>query len=60
MYNYSMLAPYSIVFTIQSSLQKRAIQTKKSVCNCDNDRTLVCGNTLALVGNYTINSGRAH
>ena len=30
--NYSMLAPYSIVFTAHSSLQKRAMHTKKSVC----------------------------
>ena len=27
-YNYSMLAPYSIVFTAHSSLQKRAMHTK--------------------------------
>ena len=26
------LAPYSIVFTAHSSLQKRAMHTKKSVC----------------------------
>ena len=32
MYNYSMLAPYSIVFTAHSSIQKRAMHTKKSVC----------------------------
>ena len=32
MYNYSMLAPYSIVFTAQSSLPKHAMHTKKSVC----------------------------
>ena len=30
--NYSMLAPYSIVFTAHSSLQKRAVHTKKNVC----------------------------
>ena len=30
--NYSMLAPYSIVFTAHSSLQKRAMHSKKSVC----------------------------
>ena len=30
--NYSMLSPYSIVFTAHSSLQKRAVHTKKSVC----------------------------
>ena len=30
--NYSMLAPYSIVFTAHSSLQKCAMHTKKSVC----------------------------
>ena len=36
LYNYSMLAPYSIVFTAHSSLQKRAVHTKKSVY-CDND-----------------------
>ena len=32
LYNYSMLAPYSIVFTTHSSLQKLAMHTKKSVC----------------------------
>ena len=32
LYNYSMLAPYSIVFTAHSSLQKRDIHTIKSVC----------------------------
>ena len=31
LYNYSMLAPYSIVFTTHSSLQKRAM-TLKRVC----------------------------
>ena len=60
-----MLAPYSIVFTAHSS--KHAMHTKKSVY-CDNDSTLnlvhtknlVRGNTLGLVGNYTIISGIAH
>ena len=31
LYNYSMLASYSIVFTANSSLQKRAMLNKKSV-----------------------------
>ena len=30
--NYSMLAPYAIVFTAHSSLQKRAMHTKKHAC----------------------------
>ena len=39
MYNYSMLAPPSIVFNAHSSLQKRAITLKEGVY-CDNDSTL--------------------
>ena len=37
LHNYSMLAPYSIVFTAHSSLQKRAIH---KCVYCDNDSTL--------------------
>ena len=56
-----MLAPYSIVFTALSSLQKRAMHIKMSMYY-DNDSTqnlvhtkmfTVWGNTLELVGNYT-------
>ena len=63
-----MLAPYSIVFTTHSSLQKHAMHTNKSAVYCINDSTLNLvhtkifsrGNTLELVGNYTIISGIAH
>ena len=60
-----MLAPYSVVFTDHSSLQKCAMHTKKS---CDNDSTLnlvhtkifSVGNHTGVMGNYTIISGIAH
>ena len=59
-----MLAPYSIVFTAHSSLQKHAMHTNKCVYG-DNDSTLnlvhtkmlVWGTPLELVGNYTIIGG---
>ena len=49
-----MLAPYSIVFTAHSSVQKWAMHTKKSVY-CDNDSTLNLVHTS--VGNHTGVSG---
>ena len=54
--NYSMLAPYSIVFTAHSSLQKHAMHTKKSVY-CDNDSTLT---KMFSVGYPTGVSGELH
>ena len=55
-----MLAPYSIVFTAHSSLQKWAMHTKKSVY-CDNDSTLnLVHSKLFSVGNYTGVSGELH
>ena len=63
-----MLAPYLIVFTAHSSLQKRAMHTQPSVCIVTTiahliwctPKFLVWGTTLELVGNYTIISGIAH
>ena len=57
-----MLAPYSIVFTTHSSLQKHAMHTKKSAVYCDN-----IASTLNLVhtkifgmGKHTGVSGELH
>ena len=59
-----MLAPYSIVFTTHSSLQKHAMHTKKSAVYCDNDSTLNLVHTktfsMEFVGNYTMISGIVH
>ena len=62
-----MLALYSIVFTAHSSLQKRAMHTKKSVCivttitlNLVHTKNFSVGKHTELVGNYTIISGIAH
>ena len=55
-----MLAPYSIVFTAHSSLQKHAMHTKKSVY-CDNDSTLNLVHTkMFSVGYPTGVSGKLH
>ena len=55
-----MLAPYSIVFTTHSSLQKHAIHTKKSVY-CDNDSTLNLVHTKNFsMGKHTGVSGELH
>ena len=57
---YNMLAPYSIVFTAHSSLQKRAMHTKKSVYS-DNDNALNLVHTKNFsVGKHTGVSGELH
>ena len=57
-----MLAPYSIVFTAHSSLQKWAMHTKKECVYCDNDdSTLNLVHTKNFsVENHTGVSGELH